>query len=200
MIVGSVLLAACTSSPADQATKTKSGDIRVVAAENEYGNVASQIGGRYVSVTSVESNPNTDPHTYEVSPGVAQAISSAQLVIQNGVGYDDFMTKIESASANPKRRVINVQHLLGLPDSTPNPHLWYSPKTMPKVATALADDLSTLNRSMPPTSKPEWRPSWHRSFRGWRPSLISKRLTRTRPWPRPNRSPTTCWKPPARTI
>src|SRR5580704_7622089 len=105
VLVGSLLLAACTSSPSDQAIRTKSGAIRVVAAENEYGNVASQIGGRYVSVTSVESNPNTDPHTYEVSPGVAQAISSAQLIIQNGVGYDEFMTKVESASPNPQRKV-----------------------------------------------------------------------------------------------
>ena len=127
LLVGSLLLAACTSSPSDQATKTNGSDIRVVAAENEYGNVASQIGGRYVSVTSVESNPNTDPHTYEVSPGVAQAVSSAQLVIQNGVGYDDFMTKIESASANPKRQVINVQHLLG----TTRLHLESSPLVQP---------------------------------------------------------------------
>ncbi|MFZ0058584.1 MAG: zinc ABC transporter substrate-binding protein, partial [Acidimicrobiales bacterium] len=95
------------------------GKIVVVAAENEYGNVALQIGGKYVAVDSIESNPNTDPHTYEVSPGVAQAVSSAQVVIQNGIGYDDFMTKIESASPNRKRYVIDVQHLLGLPDSTP---------------------------------------------------------------------------------
>lgn len=144
LIIGSLTLSACSSSPSDQATKTSGTVIRVVAAENEYGNVAAQIGGKYVSVTSVESNPNTDPHTYEVSPGVAQDVSAAQLVIQNGVGYDDFMTKIESASANPKRQVVNVQHLLGLPDSTSNPHLWYSPKTMPKVATALATDFTIL--------------------------------------------------------
>src|SRR6202034_2079194 len=80
--VSSLLLAACTSSPSDQATKTKSGDIRVVAAENEYGNVASQIGGRYVSVTSVESNPNTDPHTYEATPAVGQKIAQANLLIE----------------------------------------------------------------------------------------------------------------------
>jgi zinc/manganese transport system substrate-binding protein len=147
LTVGSVVLAACSSSPSDQATKASNKDIRVVAAENQYGNVASQIGGKYVSVTSVESNPNTDPHTYEVSPGVAQAVSAAQLVIQNGVGYDDFMTKIESASANPKRQVINVQHLLGLSDTTSNPHLWYSPLTMPRVATALAADFATLQPS-----------------------------------------------------
>ncbi len=144
LVVASLLLVACGSPPSDQTTTTGGTVIRVVAAENEYGNVAEQIGGRYVSVTSVESDPNTDPHTYEVSPGVAQDVSAAQLVIQNGVGYDDFMTKIESASANAKRRVLNVQHLLGLPDSTSNPHLWYSPGTMPKVADALATDLATV--------------------------------------------------------
>jgi zinc/manganese transport system substrate-binding protein len=120
------------------------GIISVVAAENEYGSVAAQIGGTHVSVTSVESNPNTDPHTYEVSPSVAQEIGAAQLVIQNGVGYDAFMTRILSASSDPSRKVINVQHLLGLPDSTPNPHLWYDPATMPKVANALAADYAAL--------------------------------------------------------
>jgi len=135
-----LVVAACgsTNSPA------AAGTIAVVAAENEYGNVAAQIGGADVSVTSVESNPNTDPHTYEVSPNVALEVGSAQVVIQNGIGYDDFMTKIESASPNQARRVVNVQHLLGLPDTTPNPHLWYAPTTMPKVATALAADYAAL--------------------------------------------------------
>ena len=121
------------------------GKIAVVAAENEYGNVASQVGGEYVAVDSIESNPNTDPHTYEVSPRVAQAVSAARVVIQNGIGYDEFMTKIESASPNPERYVIDVQHLLGLPDSTPNPHLWYNPITMPAVARKLATDFSSID-------------------------------------------------------
>jgi zinc/manganese transport system substrate-binding protein len=120
------------------------GTIAVVAAENEYGNVAAQIGGTDVSVTSVESNPNTDPHSYEVSPDVAQEISAAQVVIQNGIGYDDFMSKIEAASPSSARRVLIVQHLLGLPDTTPNPHLWYNPATMPKVADALAADFAAI--------------------------------------------------------
>jgi zinc/manganese transport system substrate-binding protein len=143
-MVGVLFLTACNSAAPDQPAGAAGTAIRVVAAENEYGNVVSQIGGRYVSVMSVESNPNTDPHTYEISPGVAQAVNGAQLVIQNGLGYDDFMTKIESASANSKRYVIDVQQLLRLPDSTPNPHLWYSPKTMPKVADAVATDLGAL--------------------------------------------------------
>ena len=125
-------------------TPARSGSIAVVAAENEYGNVAAQVGGTDVSVTSVESNPNTDPHTYEVSPSVAQEITAAQVIIQNGIGYDAYMTRIESASPSTTRKVINVQHLLGLPDSTPNPHLWYDPTTMPKVANALAADYAAL--------------------------------------------------------
>jgi zinc/manganese transport system substrate-binding protein len=120
------------------------GKIVAVGAENEYANVIGQIGGKYVSATAVMSNPNTDPHTFEASPKVAEAVSAAQLVVQNGVGYDSFMDKIEAASPSSSRKVIDVQTLLGLPDSTANPHLWYSPKTMPAVARAIAADLSQL--------------------------------------------------------
>jgi zinc/manganese transport system substrate-binding protein len=120
------------------------GVIRAVGAENEYANVISQVGGRYVSVSAVESNPNTDPHSFEASSKVAQEVSAAQVVVQNGVGYDSYMNKIESASPDKGRKVIVAQTLRGLPDDTPNPHLWYSPKTMPLVAGALATDLSAI--------------------------------------------------------
>jgi zinc/manganese transport system substrate-binding protein len=120
------------------------GQIVAVGAENEYANVISQIGGPYVKVTAIESNPNTDPHTYEASPAVAQEISGARLVVQNVVGYDTWATTIENAAPDPARKVINVQHLLGLPDSTPNPHLWYKPATMPAVANAIAADLAEI--------------------------------------------------------
>jgi zinc/manganese transport system substrate-binding protein len=107
--------------------------------------VISQIGGRYVTVTAIESNPNTDPHSFEASPSVAHTVSSARLVVQNGVGYDTFMNKIEAASPSSSREVIDVQKLIRLPDSTPNPHLWYAPGTMPEVAQALAKDLSAID-------------------------------------------------------
>lgn len=123
---------------------SKPGIVHAVGAENQYANVLSQIGGRYVSVVSILKNPNTDPHTFEASPRVAEEVSAATLVVQNGVGYDTFMNNIEAASPNPKRKVIVVQHVLGLSEDTPNPHLWYSPKTMPAAAKAMADDLSDL--------------------------------------------------------
>ena len=90
------------------------------------------------------SNPNTDPHSFEASIAVAREVGDAQLVVQNGLGYDSFMDSIESASPSDGRTVINVQQLLKLPDSTPNPHLWYDPATMPKVAAAIAASLSAI--------------------------------------------------------
>ena len=120
------------------------GAIKAVGAESEYADVISQIGGKYIEVRAIESNPNTDPHTFEVSPTVAQQIAAAEIVVKNGVGYDSWVDKIIAAAPNSKRKVIDVQHLLGLPYNTPNPHLWYDQKTMPAVAKAVADDLSAL--------------------------------------------------------
>jgi zinc/manganese transport system substrate-binding protein len=135
-----LMLAGCGS-----ATKAaRPGQITAVGAENQYANVIQQIGGRYVSVTAIMSNPNTDPHSFEASPSVAKTVNAARLIVQNGVGYDSFMDNIEAATANSSRKVITVQNLLGLPNSTPNPHLWYSPSTMPAVAAALARALTQM--------------------------------------------------------
>jgi zinc/manganese transport system substrate-binding protein len=144
-VTAGLLAAACSSGPAS----TDPGGQKIVAvgAENEYANVISQIGGKYVSVSAIESNPNTDPHAFEASPSVAQEVAAAKLVVQNGIGYDTYMNKIEAASSAPGRKVIDVQNLLGRPDSTPNPHLWYSPTTMPAVAKAVASSLSALQPS-----------------------------------------------------
>jgi zinc/manganese transport system substrate-binding protein len=142
---GVVLLPVGSIATTASAATNGAAKVAVVAGENEYGNVATQIGGKYVSVYSVDSNPNTDPHTYEATPSVGQKIANANLLIENGVGYDTFMGTLASASPNSARKVINVQHLLRLPDSTANPHLWYMPRTMPAVAKALATELSKLD-------------------------------------------------------
>jgi len=140
----SLLAAACSASSATSTATAKTGTVVAVGAENEYANVISQIGGKYVRVTAIESNPNTDPHSFEASASVSEVVGAAELVVQNGIGYDSYMNTIEKAAPNPTRRVIDVQHLLGRPDSTPNPHLWYSPGTMPAVARAIAGDLGRL--------------------------------------------------------
>ena len=144
--IGAIVMASLSGCSTSASTKSD-GKIVVVGAENEYSDVAAQIGGKYVSATAIMSNPNTDPHTFEASASVAKTLSTAQLVIQNGVGYDDFMGKLEKASPNKNRTVIVAQDVLGLPDNTENPHLWYDPKTMPAVAKEIAADLGKIQPS-----------------------------------------------------
>jgi zinc/manganese transport system substrate-binding protein len=140
LTVGLGLLAGgCSATQGDP-----TGVVVAVGAENEYANVIQQVGGKYVQVTAIMSNPNTDPHTFEASASVAREVSAAQLVVQNGVGYDGFMNTIENAAQDSARKVVVVQDLLGLPTDTPNPHLWYKPGTMPAVANAVAADLAAL--------------------------------------------------------
>jgi zinc/manganese transport system substrate-binding protein len=165
-----VLLACLTGCAGTVGSVTAGGAIVAVGAENQYASVIAQVGGRYVKTTAIESNPNTDPHTFEASPSVAETVSAAGLVVQNGLGYDTFMERIESASPSSQRKVIDVQKLLGLPDSTPNPHLWYEPRTMPAVARAVAADLSALQ----PAHAAYFRANaaaFERSLQPWRQAL-----------------------------
>jgi zinc/manganese transport system substrate-binding protein len=141
--LGVALLASACSS-ATGSTHAAAGVIVAVGAENEYANVIGQVGGKYVQASAIMSNPNTDPHTFEASASVARTVSEAQLMVQNGVGYDTWANTIENAAPNSARKVIVVQDLLGLPADTPNPHLWYKPGTMPAVATAIAADLAAI--------------------------------------------------------
>lgn len=129
-------LAAPSMAPAAPSTT-----IRAIGAENFYADVIGQIGGSYVAVTAVLTNPNTDPHSYESSTADASAIAAADLVVQNGIGYDDFMNKMEAASPRAGRTVIDVGSTLGFKRGD-NPHLWYRPQTMPYVAGLIAHELT----------------------------------------------------------
>ncbi|MBW4029195.1 MAG: zinc ABC transporter solute-binding protein [Acidobacteria bacterium] len=132
--VSALTLAGCAP------TRGPSGAIEVVGAEVQYGDVLAQIGGAYVHVTSIMNNPNTDPHNFGATPGVARSIAAARLIVQNGAGYDSFMNQLEAASANSSRVVISVAALRHQ-TAAANPHFWYDPATMPMVATALTGDL-----------------------------------------------------------
>jgi zinc/manganese transport system substrate-binding protein len=109
---------------AKSATYNSGGRLKVVAAENTWGNIAAQIGGSRVQVTSIISDPAADPHLYESGAKDASAITNADIVIINGLGYDDFVTKILDGSPNNNRVVINIATLLDVKDGD-NPHLWY---------------------------------------------------------------------------
>ena len=119
---------------------TAAGKIEIVAAENFYGDLARQIGGDRVDVSSILSNPDADPHLFETSPSAARTISRAAIVIYNGADYDPWMEKLLSASSSTARTVIVAAKLTGRKPGD-NPHLWYDPATFPAVAKALEADL-----------------------------------------------------------
>ena len=118
--------------------------VKVVAAENFYGDLASQIGGANVAVTSILSNPDDDPHLFEASPDTAKALTDAKIVIVNGVDYDPWMEKLLSAHKAPDRKEIIVARLVGHKPGD-NPHLWYDPAYMKAAAKALVADLIAVD-------------------------------------------------------
>ena len=119
-------------------TPAEAAALKVVAAENVYGDVARQIGGPAVEVASVLNNPDQDPHLFETSPAVLRQLADAQVVIYNGADYDPWMPKLLAAASRPGRVTIVAAELTGK-RAGDNPHLWYDPTTMPAVARAMAD-------------------------------------------------------------
>src|ERR1700683_3833322 len=118
--------------------------VNVVAAENFYGDVATQVGGDKVAVTSILSNPDDDPHLFEASASTAKALAGAKIVIVNGVDYDPWMEKLLSANKSPGRREILVA-ALAHKKTGDNPHLWYNPATVKAVGNSLGVDLAIVD-------------------------------------------------------
>ncbi len=120
--------------------------IKVVAAENFWGSLVTQLGGTRVSVTSIVSDPNTDPHEYESNAANAVAIANAQFVIVNGAGYDTWALQLIAASNTPHQVVLNVQELIGQPVGA-NPHFWYSPTYVNETVAAMYNNLVSMDPS-----------------------------------------------------
>ena len=112
------------------------GRLKVVAAENFYGDIARQLGGDRVTVTSIISDPSTDPHQYGSDARDAEAFADARIVIENGLGYDEFVAKLLSVTSNHGRVVLSVAQVLHAADDA-NPHLWYDLPRIPAVARAV---------------------------------------------------------------
>ncbi|HYC15911.1 MAG TPA: zinc ABC transporter substrate-binding protein [Pseudolabrys sp.] len=121
-----------------------SGQIAVVAAENFYGDIARQIGGDQVAVASIMTNPDQDPHLFETTPAVVRQLARAKIVVLNGANYDPWMDKLLAATPRSDRIVINAAQLTGRRPGD-NPHLWYDPVTMPRVATAIAEAFAKVD-------------------------------------------------------
>jgi len=134
------LIAFVLPAPVDGAA----GKIDVLAAENFYGDIAQQIGGERVAVTSILSNPDQDPHLFEISPTIVRQITAAKIVVYSGANYDPWMDKLLKGTDRPGRLAIAAADLVNKKPGD-NPHVWYDPQTMPAVAGALSAALGTVD-------------------------------------------------------
>jgi zinc/manganese transport system substrate-binding protein len=136
-----ILAAGCGSKSTSAAAP--SGVLQVVAAENFWGSIASQLGGSRVQVESVITSPATDPHDYEPTAADARTLAGAQLVIENGIGYDPWAEKLIAANPVSGRIVLDAGDLLGIKPGG-NPHRWYSPHDVQRMIDAIVRDFAKL--------------------------------------------------------
>jgi zinc/manganese transport system substrate-binding protein len=139
-LMAAALIALAFSSPVNGAA----GKIEVLAAENFYGDIAQQIGGERVAVTSILSNPDQDPHLFEISPTIVRQIAAAKIVVYSGADYDPWMDKLLKGTDRPGRMTIVAANLVNKKPGD-NPHVWYDPATMPAVARALSAALGGVD-------------------------------------------------------
>jgi zinc/manganese transport system substrate-binding protein len=135
------LLAACGGIASSIAA---TGSVTVVAAENFWGSITSQLAGDRASVQSIINNPAQDPHSYEPTPADARTLATARLVIANGIGYDPWVQRLIAADPASSRSVLTVGGLLGL-HAGDNPHRWYDPSDVEAVASAITSELRKLD-------------------------------------------------------
>lgn len=133
--LGGVLAASPAASASDP-------PVHVVAAENFWGNIAAQIGGRDVQVTSLITSPNADPHLFETDAQNAALLAQAQVVVENGAGYDSWMGSLLGADGGHPH-IVNAASVLHVGGGDPNPHLWYDLPRVPRVAAAIAGALTS---------------------------------------------------------
>ena len=143
-LIGALLASVLAACGAPAAGPGAGQPLQVIAGENFWGSIASQLGGTHVTVTSVVTNPNTDPHEYESSATDARAFATADYVILNGAGYDDWGQKLLSANPTSSRKVLTIAGLLGK-KAGDNPHFWYNPDWVDKVADRITADYRALD-------------------------------------------------------
>ncbi|GAC1500288.1 MAG: metal ABC transporter solute-binding protein [Candidatus Saccharimonadales bacterium] len=153
VLIGLVVVLYLLISPSKAKLPTSNNSIRIVAAENFWGNIAGQIAGKHAAVTSIVTDPTADPHLYESNAQNGAAIARADIVIVNGLGYDQFMNKLLAVTRNQNQQVITVSKILGQAAEDVNPHFWYDVNRLNLVAKQIEQSLEIKD----PTNKATYR-------------------------------------------
>jgi zinc/manganese transport system substrate-binding protein len=151
--VAALALTGCsTGSDSNTGSGSSSGSdevINVVASTNVYGGIVKTIGGGHVDVTSILTDPSQDPHSFEASSRTQLAVSKADILIENGGGYDDYMDTLRKSS-DSDATLVNVVKLSGLQkpgEDDFNEHVFYSYPTMVTFVDTIASDLAKVDSS-----------------------------------------------------
>lgn len=137
-VTAALALAGCASTAAQPSAPT---GVKVVASTNVYGDIAKQIGGEHVNVTSIIDSPDKDPHDYAATPRDQLAVSEAALVIENGGHYDEYIDRLLSTADNAGVVVLNAVDISGLDDhSTETPETSEASATPASTASPATDD------------------------------------------------------------
>jgi zinc/manganese transport system substrate-binding protein len=144
VIITSGLLSGASSAAGTASPSSARSPLRVAVAENYWGSIAKQLGGSRAQVTSIITNPNADPHAYEPTVSDARLMANAQYVVFNGAGYDPWVQKLLSANPVKGRRELNIGDLNGKKEGD-NPHMWYSPTDVARVAAQITRDYQRLD-------------------------------------------------------
>jgi zinc/manganese transport system substrate-binding protein len=137
-------VSACATSAPGTKAATDTGVVRVVAAENFWGSLATQLGGTHADVHAIITSPDADPHDYEPTSADAVAFHQTQLAIINGVGYDGWASKLVAANPSSARTVLNVGDLVGVAPGG-NPHRWYDPDNVRTVIDQITADYKKID-------------------------------------------------------
>ena len=135
-----------------QVTDAKQPPIRVATSLNFYGEVASAVAGKHGQVTSIINSEATDPHDFKATTKEAKEVSQANVIIENGLGYDGWLTKLVKSAGKEKQQIV-VGTTVAKKKMGANEHVWYQPQTMAKLADVLAQRFGQLD----PAHKAEFK-------------------------------------------
>jgi ABC-type Zn uptake system ZnuABC Zn-binding protein ZnuA len=121
-------LAAAGCSGSDGSAGGGGDRLRVVASTTQVADFARNVGGDWVQVTSL-LKPGVDAHDYEPSPADIEAIARADLVIENGVGLEEWLgDTIESSGFDGPVVDASQGVRLRVVGGEPDPHIWQDPR------------------------------------------------------------------------
>ena len=134
------LIALTGCATAEPQPTSTDGKLQIVASTNVWGDIAEQVGGDLVEVTSIIDNASKDPHSYEATARDQLAVKNADLIVANGGGYDDFIDTLAKAAGN--ENIIYATNAETAVDWTVNEHVWFSVAGVDEVATAIGVELA----------------------------------------------------------